>query len=99
MQVQLLSESDSRLLTQLGLVVSTQDYQQTTYGAFVALVTSASTGYPFEVALTGGFSGRVVLADYITRYSFSHCEMAFVEAVPGQIVNQVLGKIEAILRL
>ena len=85
--------------SQLALVLSPLDFHLSTHGVFLALVTTELTTYRFAVALPEGFSGMTVLADRVRRLSLDRYQIQVLETIPPRIVNQVLGKIDAVLRV
>ncbi len=84
-------------ISQLGLVVSGQDYHNKTGGAVVTLITDHRIAYPFAVELPEGFAGRMVLSDYVRRCNFTKYDIQVIEAIPSRITHQVLGKLGSII--
>lgn len=76
----------------------------TSYNAKVGLalccpITNQVKGYPFEVALpAGGEVTGVILADYIRSVDWKGRQASFIAQLPVDRLNEVLDRIEALLR-
>ena len=81
------------------LVLSPVTYNKKTGTALFCPITSSVKGYPFEVALpsTGAITG-VVLADQVKSLDWRVRRARFACQVTGQVVSEVLGKVNALLQ-
>jgi len=81
------------------LVISPVDYNRKVGLALFCPVTSQSKGYPFEVSLpeTGSVRG-VVLADQVKSLDWRARGARRIEAAPSSVVEEVLARIEALVR-
>ena len=80
------------------LVLSPQEYNEKSSVALFCPITSTVKGYPFEVELpSGGAIGGVVLADQVRSLDWRARRLTFVAAAPRQVVDEVLGKLLALL--
>jgi mRNA interferase MazF len=81
------------------LVLSPAPYNRRIGLMLVCPVTRQMKGYPFEVAIPDGLvvSG-VVLSDHVKSLDWRVRDAAIVGRLPGQTVEQVIAKIEALLR-
>jgi mRNA interferase MazF len=61
-------------------------------------ITSQVKGYPFEVAVPQGLSvGGVVLADQVKSLDWRARKAEFVDRLPANASDEVLGKLGALL--
>lgn len=80
------------------LVLSPGAYHARSGLALVAPVTSRAKGYPFEVTLPQGLPVQgVVLADHLRNVDWQARQAEFI-AVAKDVVEEVLGKVGALLR-
>lgn len=80
------------------LVLSPQEYNEKSSVALFCPIISTVKGYPFEVELpSGGAIGGVVLADQVRSLDWRARRLMFVAAAPRQVVDEVLGKLLALL--
>lgn len=76
----------------------------TTYNGKVGLaifcpITNQQKGYPFEVRLSDDLPVKgVVLADQVKSLDWQAREIAFIAKLPDEIVEEVLQKINTLLR-
>jgi len=81
------------------LVLSPQRYNQTVGLALFCPVTSQVKGYPFEVAIPAGLPvSGVVLADQVRNLDWNARQIAFISKAPPDVVDEVLGKLETLLK-
>lgn len=80
------------------LVLSPREYNEQSSVALFAPITSTVKGYPFEVELPprGPIRG-VVLADQVRSLDWRARRLTFADAAPRQVVNETLGKLNALL--
>ena len=80
------------------LVLSPANYNEKVGLAILCPVTSAATGYPFEVALPDG-SGvdGVVLADQVKNLDWRAWKAELIGRMPDDVTEEVLGKLGALL--
>ncbi len=80
------------------LVVSPKAYNRKVGLAVCCPITSQVKGYPFEVILPKGLSVTgAVLADHLKNLDWRSRNAVFKSKVPKAILNEVLGKISALL--
>lgn len=81
------------------LVLSPARYNGRVGLALLCPITSRVKGYPFEVALrdTDQVHG-VVLADQVKSLDWRERQAEFIEEVPPAVTNEVIGKMQALLR-
>src|SRR3954452_22075011 len=88
------------------LVLSPLSYNRKSGMAVVCAITSRVRGWPFEVTLPAGLlppkaaTGivtSVVLADSVRQVDYREREMAFIKAGPEHVVEEVMGKLLAVL--
>ncbi len=80
------------------LVVSPKEYNSKSSLALLCPVTSATRGYPFEVALpTSGPISGVVLADQIRSLDWRARGLRFAAKAPPRVVAEVLGKVSTLV--
>lgn len=81
------------------LVLSPLRYNKKVGLAIFCPITSRVKGYPFEVQLTGtsDVSG-VVLADQVKSLDWKKRRAEFIETVPPAVVNDVIARVQALLR-
>jgi mRNA interferase MazF len=81
------------------LVLSPRAYHQKTPFVIVCPITSRVKGYPFEVPLPQGRVTGVVLADQIRCLDRRERRIQRAGKVSAEVVEQVLGRIGALLGL
>jgi mRNA interferase MazF len=82
------------------LVISPEAYNSKAGLAICCPVTAQVKGYPFEVGLPkGGKVGGVVLADQIKSLDWRARSAEFVAKAPSEVMQEVLGKLSAIMQL
>lgn len=80
------------------LVISPQAYNEKVGLALMCPITSKLKGYPFEVSLPVSMKvSGVVLADQIKSLDWRVRRAEFVCKVPGNIMEEVLAKIQVLL--
>jgi mRNA interferase MazF len=88
------------------LVLTPLSYNRKSGMAVVCAITSRVRGWPFEVELPTGLLPpkrgvgevkSVVVADAVRQVDYREREMAFVRAGPGEVVEEVLAKLMAVL--
>jgi mRNA interferase MazF len=80
------------------LVLSPQAYNARVGLALVCPITPLITGYPFEVALPAGLPvAGVILADQASDLDWRAHRAEHVCATPSPVVEEVLGKLRALL--
>ena len=82
-----------------GLIVSSRDYNAPSGLALCCPVTSQRKGHPFEVALvaSGSLSG-VILCDQIRSVDWRARKARFISTASAECLDDVLAKIEALVR-
>jgi mRNA interferase MazF len=78
-----------------GLVISPKTYNRKVGLALVCPVTSRIKGYPFEVSLP---HGGVVLSDQVKSLDWRIRKAKLQARAPGEVVEEVVAKILAILQ-
>ncbi len=81
----------------LALVLSPKKYNQTTGLMLCCPLTTAIKGYPFEVAVEVAGKPGVILADQIKSLDWRARQAKKAAAVASEIVEEVLGKVGALL--
>jgi mRNA interferase MazF len=88
------------------LVLSPAEYNRKSGMAIVCAITSRVRGGPFEVALPGGILPEkkgvglvtsVIVADAVRQVDYREREMAFVAQAPGEVIEQVVDRVVAII--
>ena len=80
------------------IVVSPIKYNKTLGLALFCPITNQIKGFPFEVLIPEGQSIRgVVLSDQVKNFDWKAREVKFVEKMPAQITEEVIGKILTLL--
>lgn len=81
------------------LVLSPASYNRKAGLALLCPITSQMKGYPFEVQLTGATEVQgVILADQVKSLDWQERDAEFIEAVPESVVQEVISKVQALLR-
>ncbi len=78
-------------------VISPLAYNQRSNLALLCPITSKTKGWKFEVLLTDTQTKGVVLADQIKSLDWQARKINFIEKASENIINEVIGKIEALL--
>ncbi len=79
-------------------VLSPLSYNAKSSLAVFLPITKHQKGYPFEVLLPSGLITQgVILADQIKCLDWKARSIQFVESAPESVIEQVQGKIEALL--
>lgn len=82
-----------------GLVVSAEAYNRRVGLALVCPITSRMKGYTFEVELPAQTKiTGVVLADHVRSVDWNERQAEFAGRVSDELLDQVLERIEALLR-
>ena len=81
------------------LVLSPRSYNAKAGLALICPITSQQKGYPFEVALTDERVSGVVLADQMRSLDWSVRHAEKVARASDETLQEVLGKIAALLQL
>ena len=80
------------------LVISPKAYNQKVGLAICCPITSQIKGYPFEVALPKGLSVTgAILADHLKNLDWRARKATLKAKVPRAILDEVLGKVSALL--
>ncbi|MGB9868301.1 MAG: endoribonuclease MazF [Bacillota bacterium] len=80
------------------LVISPKSYNGKVGLALFCPITSKVKGYPFEVLLPAGLKiSGAVLADQIKSLDWKARQAQYICTVPGEVVTEVIGKIQALL--
>jgi len=79
------------------LVVSQNAYNKKTHMRIACPITTQKKGWPFEVDLFGTQTTGCVLVDQLKCMDFKARHAEFIEAVANNILDEVTGKIEALL--
>jgi mRNA interferase MazF len=81
------------------LVLSPAAYNGRVGLALLSPITSQVKGYPFEVAVPPGFKiGGVVLADQLRSLDWAARKAQRIGALPAAVVEEVIEKVELLLR-
>jgi mRNA interferase MazF len=81
------------------VVLSPKSYNGKVGLAICCPITNQSKGYPFEVPIpTGVDVTGVILADHIKSLDWKSRQASFITQLPGEQLNAVLDRIEALLR-
>ncbi len=81
------------------LVLSPRSYNGRAGLALICPITSQRKGYPFEVAVSGGRVSGVVLADQLRSLDWSARRAKKLARASDETLQEVLGKIAALLQL
>lgn len=80
------------------LTLSPEKYNEQSHLALFCPITNQSKGYPFEVELPEDLDvSGVILSDQVRSLDWTRREAEFIERVPDQLLEQVLGKVSTIL--
>lgn len=80
------------------LVLSPKSYHQRTSLLIACPITSQVKGYPFEVTIRAGAIEGVVLADQIKNLDWRARPIALAAQAPASTVNEVLTKLDLLLK-
>lgn len=81
------------------VVLSPKSYNGKVGLAICCPITHQAKGYPFEVALPDGENVTgVVLADHVRSVDWKGRQASFITRLPVDLLNEVLDRIEALLR-
>jgi mRNA interferase MazF len=81
------------------VVLSPRNYNGRVGLAICCPITNQAKGYPFEVALpAGGDVTGVILADHVLSVDWKGRQASFIAELPVELLNDVLDRIEALLR-
>ncbi len=81
------------------LILSPARYNKISSLALMCPITSQSKGFRFEVALTEELQTTgVILSDQVKSFDWRARQVKFVERVSEELVEEVLAKIETLLR-
>lgn len=81
------------------LVVSAQAFNEVTPFVWVVPITSQVKGYPFEVRIPDGLPvSGVILADQVKSLDRTARQLKVAGQAPPELVEEVMARIEAILR-
>ncbi len=81
------------------LVLSPEQYNRRSGFALICPITSQRKGYPFEVPLPDGLAvSGVVLADQVRSLDWRARRADLMGAVPDSVIEETLGKLEALLQ-
>jgi mRNA interferase MazF len=81
------------------VVLSPKSYNGEVGLAICCPITHQAKGYPFEVALPAGENVTgVILADHIRSVDWKGRQASFIARLPVELLNEVLDRIEALLR-
>ncbi len=80
------------------IIISPKAYNKKVGLALCCPITSYEKGYPFEIKLPEDLDTEgVILADQIKSLDWNSRNAAFIERVPNSIVQELLGKIKALI--
>ena len=79
------------------MVLSKRGYNKKTGLAIFCPITSKVKGYPFEVELRGCQTSGVILSDQVKSLDWRARKAKFIEKVDEAVINEVVGKISAII--
>lgn len=80
------------------LVISPKAYNRKTSLCVVCPATRQAKGYPFEVAVrTADGSTSVVLSDHVRSVDWRQRRARKIETVSNDVLNEVIGRLEALL--
>jgi mRNA interferase MazF len=81
------------------LILSPQAYNGKVGLAICCPITNQIKGYPFEVGIPDGLEVTgVVLSDQVKSLDWRARQAAFILKLPDEVVHQVLGKLNTLLR-
>ena len=81
------------------VVLSAESYNGKVGLALCCPITNQAKGYPFEVAIPAGEKVTgVILADHIKSVDWKGRRASFITRLPEKQLNEVLDRIEALLR-
>ncbi len=81
------------------LILSPSRYNKLSSLALMCPITNQSKGFRFEVALIEEMQTTgVVLSDQVKSFDWRARQVKFIERVPEELVEEVLSKIETLLR-
>lgn len=79
------------------LVISDSAYNEKVGLAVFCPVTSKVKGYPFEVELIDLKIAGAVLADHVRNMDFVERKVKFIEKLPEEQLQEVLGKLQVLI--
>ena len=80
------------------LVVSPKAYNRKTSLCVICPATRQAKGYPFEVPVhTADGATSVILADHVRSVDWKVRRVRRIETVPGEVLDEVIGRLEALL--
>jgi mRNA interferase MazF len=81
------------------VVLSPKSYNAKVGLAICCPITNQAKSYPFEVPLpAGGDVTGVILADHVRSVDWKGRQASFIAPLPVELLNEVLDRIEALLR-
>ncbi len=81
------------------VVLSPKSYNGKVGLAICCPITHQAKGYPFEVALPAGEDvAGVILADHVRSVDWKGRQASLITQLPVELLNEVLDRIEALLR-
>ena len=81
------------------LVLSPKEYNEKTGLALICPVTSKIKGYPFEVRIPEGlFIDGAILVDQIKSLDWLSLSVQFICKIPAEIMQEVMLKLEVLIR-
>lgn len=82
------------------VVMSPRDYNALTQLAVVCPITRAVKGYRFEVPLPTGLPVHgVVLSDHVRSIDWQSRRIAFITAVPHEVIAAIAKRLDLLLRI
>lgn len=79
------------------MVLSPESYNEKVGLGLFCPITTKRKGYPFEVTVSGRKIQGVVLADQVKSLDWRSREATFAERAGGHTIEEVLGKVQALL--
>ena len=83
--------------TRPAFVISPLAYNQRSNLALFCPITSKTKGWKFEVLLIDTKTKGVILTDQIKSLDWQARKISFIEKVSGNMISEVIGKIETLL--
>ncbi len=81
------------------VILSPKSYNGKVGLAICCPITHQAKGYPFEVALPAGEDvAGVILADHVRSVDWKGRQASLITQLPVELLNEVLDRIEALLR-
>jgi mRNA interferase MazF len=81
------------------IVLSPENYNKRVGLLLVCPVTTQRKGYTFEVVIPAGLKiSGVILADQVKSLDWRERRATLIQALPEALIEEVLGKLEALLR-